>query len=196
MSWGDHIAQFNTSELSERFRVHLVENGIDGETAEKVRRALVEFIDREVPEINAIPAIRELRWQSQRKKIEASPPYPGLRNGADPIDYLMSHYGEAIRSGELGPGRLDRLDPLLHASVRSTLKAMEPSRSMAEFFTEQAGGRAPATMLQRRLEACTEILDSTPIDAAKFFSSVRAGRWQERQVAEEATSSSFAAKTR
>lgn len=110
------------------------------------------------------------------RRVEAAKPYDGI---ADPIEYLLEHYGEEIREGQLRAGRLCAIDPKLHDAVRYQLGKGQPSKTVGQFMDELAGYEQPSrTNYRRRIGALATLLGSTEAEAAKFFGSIHANRHQ------------------
>ncbi|MEJ0027703.1 MAG: hypothetical protein WDN01_16890 [Rhizomicrobium sp.] len=173
---GDLIGQERTAHdarsLDEKFIEFLREHGI-AEPADK--SILSKFLEREVPEFAALPAIRELRDQLTLQKVPPRAPYHDS-GGADPFTHLKEQYGEDIRQGRLGPGRLVRLDYKLYAKCAARLKDMEPPKSMTEYFQELADEGKAGSPYKRRVRACAAILGTDEERAKAFFHGIYRGR--------------------
>jgi hypothetical protein len=163
------IGPETNSDITERFRRYLRDRELLTPEIDGAIDHLSEFFQAELPEIDALPAVRELRWQAHRHKVEPKAPYPGKRQGVEAIPYLLREYGDEIRSGALGSGRLHTIDSSLCSAVVLDLRRANPPMTIGEFFAQQSGGRVPGTILQRRIRAFAEILDTTEPEAASLL---------------------------
>ncbi len=91
----------------------------------------------------------------------------------------MTEYGEELRDGLLGSGRLGNLDQNLAMGVRDQLAKMNPPLSMKDFFDGVAKKEKVSPILQRaRLFA--SILGVSEVEAAKFATSFHVGRIKDK----------------
>ena len=134
------------------------------------------FVRELFPELDVLDAVSELRDQFHSKKVVCKTRFPGRRSGTDAKAFTLEQYGDEIRSGALGPGRLETIDQNLYMSLRQRLESETPARSVAEFFAEHAAEEKQGSPLARRINACASILDTTPTDAGRFFAGVRPDR--------------------
>lgn len=125
------------------------------------------------PELGVLDAVAELREQIRSEKVRAKQPYPGRKSGVDPVEYLVSTYGQEIAHGQLGPGQLHVLDQNLYLGVRQKLAQMKPPLSLADFLDSKRSPTKHGAPTQRRISACAQLLDSNEEAACKFFGNLR-----------------------
>lgn len=159
--------------IGRRFSQFLRERGASDRD---IAKELNLFLQQELPEFTALSAVRELREQYRSEKVRVTKPYPGRRSGVEAVAYLMEHYGDDIRSGLLGPGKLQKLDQNLYIGVQAELSQRTPPQTIGEFFDVNTAETKKGSPFQRRVRACAELLDTTEEDSARFFSGMRADR--------------------
>ncbi|MBJ7318049.1 MAG: hypothetical protein JHC96_04540 [Brevundimonas sp.] len=126
-----------------------------------------------------IEAVTELRRQFNGEKIEAKILYPGRRSGVDPQLFVLEQYGEVIRHGLMGSGRLQIIDTNLYNSLRARLAASDPPETMADFFSRHTDPGKEGTPYQRRIRACATVLGCSEEEAVHFFQGMRVDRIRE-----------------
>ncbi|HTQ13473.1 MAG TPA: hypothetical protein VMH86_06315 [Rhizomicrobium sp.] len=117
-----------------------------------------------------------MREQLHGEKVVAKMLYPGRRSGIDPVEYLMEHYGEDIKLGRLGPGRLFNIDAGLYTSVHERLKSANPPTTITAFFAAHTAEDKRGTAGERRMRALATILQTSQPEAARFLQNVRPSR--------------------
>ncbi|WP_157081100.1 hypothetical protein [Novosphingobium naphthalenivorans] len=127
--------------------------------------------------MDALSAVRELRWQFNRPRVDVREPFPGKRAGSDPETFLLATYGDVIRDGSFGPGRLSNIDSALYIALQRDLSKKNPSETIGDFFERHATERGSATKAYaRKAAACAELLGATEMEASRFFGGIRADR--------------------
>lgn len=177
----DNPTEPTPATLGARFSDFLRQNKSDAKPDE-IGPLLDQFLRFELPEIDALDAVRELRAQFRSQKVEQKEPYPGKRKAGDPIAFLIKHYGDEIRSGQVAPGRFVTIDKPLYLAVRNELLRERVKRSLGQLFDDIIGKGPRPRAYKRRVEACAAILESSELEAGKFFGGVRADRIAENQT--------------
>ncbi len=162
----------NQSSIVQEFAKFLERKGV----ADHEALALFDEFADQFPEMDAIGAVRELRGQAHAPDISQIPKYPGSRSGVDPIEFLLSHYKEAIDAGILGPGVLQRKDATLYFAVATKLKTIDPNLTIGDYLTSLRPEDKAGTIMARRFEACARILNLDEAEAARFLTTVSTER--------------------
>ena len=140
---------------------------------ECVARAARELLATEFPEVEVIPAVRELRRQVAPNRIGPKEKYSGVRKDPDPIGFLEKHYWAELRQGIVGPWLLQHNDQTLYVAVRRRVEAGENGMPIAKFLESYALPECRVPEQTRKLRACASILGSDEGLAARFFRSLR-----------------------
>lgn len=162
------------------FCQHLQAHGHSTSEATHLGKLLDSFVSARLPQLEVLSAVSELRELAQPRNVKAKLPYPGRRGGIDPVTYLKDHYGDEIRAGRLGPGRLETIDRALYASIYGRLPLMSPPMNMAQLFDSIADEGKKGRPSTRRLRALSTILGMNEKDTASFLSGVRPDRVRQR----------------
>lgn len=118
-------------------------------------------------------AVDELRTQYHGERVSLKVAYSNTVG--NPVEFLLKNYGEEIRSGKLGSGQLQLTDPNLYKYASAELKGQ--GKTIGELFEEQRqdAGRAGSNVA-RRARAAATILNTSEVEAAKFFRSLHPER--------------------
>ncbi len=163
------------AQVGTRYRTFLLTRGMDAERALQQGDLVDGFVREQLPSGVATQAINQLRQLARGRRprggaIEAAAPYPGRHACAQTaVEYLASHYGEAIQDGRLTPGQLSRIDKRLYAAVDAS-RGGPVGVCFARIRSDQrrADGRA-----HQHMSACADILGQPEAQAAEFFSRMR-----------------------
>lgn len=159
-------------------RTQSLDSNFKAKHASHMGQLLESYLSRQVPEIELIGVVRDLRKLLHAEKIDGPlAEYPGRKAGVSAVEFTRTHYADAIRSGSLGPGQLQLIDKKLANALRHELASEEPARSVSDFFNEVYGWRKERTSpLQLKLQLCARLLGVTEIEAAEFLSGIRPDR--------------------
>lgn len=160
--------------ISERLGQRL--DGVDRDLAFEI---IESILSSEFPEVEAIPAIRELREQAEAERPRLTEKYPGTKSGFRASDFTLENYGELIRDGRIGPGALQMHDKTLYTSLR---RELGEKMTVAEFFAEHTADGKHGTPAERRLAACVSILGGHAEKVATLFGGLRADRFPVRNA--------------
>ena len=176
-AWTDKLSDDGSS-LSRRaadsgrhFRNFLARQGIVAEEAERLTELHNTFVKTELPEIDVLEAVQDLRDQWQGKKPNYAR-YRGRETDGDPRAHLIKHFGESIKAGRFSSGQLALADRALYDALRNDLAA-DPKRTVGDVFDELRQDPRRRSALVQRVDACAIVLGSSAEEAAAFFDTVR-----------------------
>jgi len=160
----------------------LIQKGVDQKIASFASQQLTELLSEDYPEVEVIPAVRELRTQLEttaRSKKWSTDMRPKFSRslGVRPLDFFLQNYADLIESGEINSNRLVKSDPNLYLNLRMQLSADngshdEPS-SVSGLIEKYTGVRSSLNRLQDRIDHCATVLNTDRSTAARFFTNVR-----------------------
>jgi hypothetical protein len=162
----DNIVALFRDKVSARGSLH----GTD-DVCQMLSETLSDF-----PEIEAGPAVRELRDQcrslSHPRDWSKEVPFDRDVHG-DPITYLFDRYGEAIATGELGPGQLSLINKPLVNAVNYDLRKAGEGKTLGDLIEEHRPADKQGSPSQRRFMAIARILETSIENAARLLGGVR-----------------------
>lgn len=153
-----------------RFERYLIEKGMDAPEAKHIGALLNDFVHEKLPEIGVLATVQELR-DLKLRKTSYYPPYPGRKRGGNPIEFLITHYGDDIRLGKVTTGQLISIDRSLYDAARSDLSIT--GRKIGSLFDEMRMVDRGSTKAMRKLLCAATLLNGTPEETASFFDSLR-----------------------
>jgi hypothetical protein len=131
----------------------------------------VALADQET--ISVLSAVQELRRQLHGPQADIKATYS--KSHGDAIEFLLTNYGDDIRTGTLGPGQLQARDRNLYKYASAQLR--DTGKTLGDFFDEQKKEVGiSGTALARRAQAAAVILGTSESEAARFLRTLQPER--------------------